>query len=51
VVAAGLMVIGAVVPVIVPSTVSVAVTVRLPAVFSAAPAAKVCVPASPPTKV
>jgi hypothetical protein len=39
------------VPVIVPRTVSVAVIVRLPTVFSVIALVKVCVPLSPPTNV
>jgi hypothetical protein len=38
-------------PVIVPVTVSVAVTVCAPEVFSVTAPAKVCTPLSPPTKV
>ena len=46
-----LTVIGVLVPVIEPVTVSVAVTVRLPAVLSVTPLVKVWTPLSPPTKV
>ncbi len=48
---AGLTVIAAVVPVIEPVTVSVAVTVCEPAVLSVTAEETVCVPASPPVKV
>ena len=43
--------IAALVPVIDPDTVSVAVTVRLPACVSVTPLVNVCVPLSPPTNV
>ena len=48
---AGATVIVPLVPLIVPVTVSVAVTVRLPAWVRVTPLVKVCEPLSPPTNV